>query len=248
MTQWNQFLKKTAKNLGFYNHDENKCLIYLNDADYIGNADEFSQWALYNYSHLDKNGLSIYSKIAEDIYRETINNSKTRKYAVMTLNYSGNSEQIVFELFSDICPKTVDNFLGLCTGFKRKTDQEIIGYEGTEIHRIVPGMYIQGGRIKTGETMNSIFGGEFADESFHIKHTEVGLLGMCKRSGLKHTNECQFYITTGSPLTFLDNQNVLFGRVISGMHVIESIQNLELVNEKSANGAVTVTNCGAFVL
>jgi cyclophilin family peptidyl-prolyl cis-trans isomerase len=31
------------------------------------------------------------------------------------------------------------------------------------------------------ENHASIFDGEFADESFHIKHTEVGLLGMCKR-------------------------------------------------------------------
>lgn len=42
------------------------------------------------------------------------------------------------------------------------------------------------GKIKTKdpETSTSIYGGEFADESFHVKHCEVGLLGMCKRSGL----------------------------------------------------------------
>lgn len=36
----------------------------------------------------------------------------------------------------------------------------------------------------------SLFEGEFADESFHIKHTEVGLVGMCKRKGYAHSNEC----------------------------------------------------------
>ena len=33
------------------------------------------------------------------------------------------------------------------------------------------------------EDNSSIFDGEFADESFHIKHTEIGLVGMCKKKG-----------------------------------------------------------------
>ena len=64
-------------------------------------------------------------------------------------------------------------------------------------------MFLQMGRFTDGS--HSVYGGEFADESFHVKHTEVGLLGMCKRSEVKHTNDTQFYITLGAPLTFLDN-------------------------------------------
>lgn len=69
---------------------------------------------------------------------------------------------------------------------------------------------------------------------------------MCKRSEIKHSNESQFYITTGAPLTFLDNQNVIFGRVISGMQHIEQIEKLETVNEKAANGPVKVVSSGVF--
>ena len=36
----------------------------------------------------------------------------------------------------------------------------------------------------------SVFGGEFADESFSVGHNEPGLLGMCKRNGIPDTNEC----------------------------------------------------------
>ena len=36
----------------------------------------------------------------------------------------------------------------------------------------------------------SIYGKNFADESFHVPHTEPGLLGMCKKGNLPHTNEC----------------------------------------------------------
>ena len=78
----------------------------------------------------------------------------------------------------------------------------------------------------------NLYGGEFEDESFQIKHNDIGMLGMCKRNGLKHTNESQFYITTGSPLTFLDNQNVVFGRVVQGMRAFKLIEKLETTNEK----------------
>ena len=79
-----------------------------------------------------------------------------------------------------------------------------------------------------------------------MKHTEIGLLGMCKRSALKHTNESQFYITMGAPLTFLDNQNVVFGRVIFGMEVLRQIEHLETVNEKAANTIVRITKAERY--
>lgn len=86
----------------------------------------------------------------------------------------------------------------------------------------------------------SVYGGEFADESFHIKHTEVGLVGMCKRKGFAHSNECQFYITTTAPLSFMDTKYVIFGRVISGMRAFKLMQKIELVNEKPAQSVKIV--------
>lgn len=97
-------------------------------------------------------------------------------------------------------------------------------------------MFLQGGRCGPLDH-------EFDDESFHVKHTEIGLLGMCKRGGVKHSNETQFYITLGAPLNFLDNENVVFGRVISGMHFLEEIEKLETVNEKAD---VKIVDCGRF--
>lgn len=122
----------------------------------------------------------------------------------MQFSHSGEIGNVVYELFSDIAPKTCANFLALCEGHRKTPEHEEMNYEGSEIHRIVPGMFLQGGRIANHKEA-SIHNGEFPDESFHIKHTEIGLLGMCKRSGIKHTNESQFYITMGAPLTFLDN-------------------------------------------
>jgi len=80
--------------------------------------------------------------LASEHYHETVHNSKTRKFARMSISHNGVTENVVFELFNDIAPKTCHNFIALCQGFKRKSDGEQIGYEGSEIHRIVPGMYI----------------------------------------------------------------------------------------------------------
>lgn len=99
--------------------------------------------------------------------------------------------------------------------------------------------------VKSPELGTNLYGGEFEDESFQIKHTDVGMLGMCKRNGLKHTNEAQFYVTTGAPLSFLDSQNVVFGRVVQGMRAFKLIEKLETTNEKP-NDPVKITKAGAY--
>jgi cyclophilin family peptidyl-prolyl cis-trans isomerase len=99
----------------------------------------------------------------------------------------------------------------------------------------VPGKFIQGGDIRRLFGLPGAFStyadGEFADESFAKKHTEPGLLGMCHRQGYANTNECQFYITLSAPLTFMDNKNVVFGRIVNGMRTIRMIEQQETYNE-----------------
>jgi cyclophilin family peptidyl-prolyl cis-trans isomerase len=91
---------------------------------------------------LEKDGLNVYSQMAKDKYTETINSSDTRSYTQMNISHSGVSGVVVLELFKDIAPKTCENFIGLCDGITKKSDGAEIGYKDTEIHRIVPGMYI----------------------------------------------------------------------------------------------------------
>ena len=63
--------------------------------------------------------------------------------------------RIIFELFTDLTPKTTENFRGLCTsdygstGFGGKTPQ--LTYENSKIHRIVDNFCIQGGDITNGD-------------------------------------------------------------------------------------------------
>jgi len=88
-TQWEEFLKKTANtNKGvFYNHTGSP-LIYLNDGEtYIGDCDKFMTYALHNFAYLDNTNLIIYQKLANDAFKNTINASRTRKYAFMNFNF-----------------------------------------------------------------------------------------------------------------------------------------------------------------
>jgi cyclophilin family peptidyl-prolyl cis-trans isomerase len=68
---------------------------------------------------------------------------------------------------------------------------------------------------------------------------------MCKRKSYQHSNECQFYVTTGSPLSFLDNKYVVFGRVISGMRAFKMIEKLDIINERPVQ-TVKIVEAGDF--
>eukprot|EP01126_Amoeba_proteus_P029306 TRINITY_DN2889_c0_g2_i4.p1 TRINITY_DN2889_c0_g2~~TRINITY_DN2889_c0_g2_i4.p1 ORF type:complete len:114 (-),score=19.40 TRINITY_DN2889_c0_g2_i4:626-967(-) len=83
------------------------------------------------------------------------------------------SGRIIFELYSEIVPKTAENFRALCTGEKE------LCFKGSVFHRVVPGFIIQGGDISPladGRGGESIYGHHFEDENFKIKHDSPYLL------------------------------------------------------------------------
>ena len=85
--------------------------------------------------------------------------------------------RVELELWSDQLPKTAENFRQLCTGEKgmHALTRRPLHYKGSPIHRVVPGMMVQGGDIVRGNGMSgaSIYGSFFADEGFETKHTKV---------------------------------------------------------------------------
>jgi cyclophilin family peptidyl-prolyl cis-trans isomerase len=115
------------------------------------------------------------------------------------------------ELFAADAPLTVENFVNLArSGF----------YDGTTFHRVIPGFMAQGGD-PTGSGRGGP-GYQFRDEfSSDRRHDGPGVLSMANAG--PNTNGSQFFITFG-PTPHLDGKHTVFGRVTSGMDVVNAIR------------------------
>ncbi|KIW28425.1 uncharacterized protein PV07_08092 [Cladophialophora immunda] len=152
--------------------------------------------------------------------------------------------RIVFELYSDVVPKTAENFRALCTGEKGMGKQgKPLHYKGSIFHRVIKAFMIQGGDFTrfNGTGGESIYGEKFEDENFDLKHDRPFLLSMAN-SG-PGTNGSQFFITT-VPTPHLDGKHVVFGEVINGKNIVRTIENLPLQSDKPVGGDVVVADCG----
>lgn len=129
--------------------------------------------------------------------------------------------QLVLELYWKHAPNTCRNFAELARrGY----------YNNTKFHRIIKDFMIQGGDpTGTGRGGASIYGKEFDDEiSNELKHTGAGILSMAN-SG-PNTNGSQFFITL-APTQWLDGKHAIFGRISSGMTVVQRIGLVECDND-----------------
>ncbi|KAI0052168.1 hypothetical protein FA95DRAFT_1533412 [Auriscalpium vulgare] len=153
--------------------------------------------------------------------------------------------RLKMELFSDIVPKTAENFRQLCTGEYRYANSRPQGYKNATFHRYesVPNFMCQGGDFLNGDGTGtfSIYGDKFPDENFQEKHTEAGLLSMAN-SG-PNTNGSQFFITTAK-CDFLDGKHVVFGKVIDGMLTLRKIEHVSTGPNNRPKLAVKIVECG----
>lgn len=110
------------------------------------------------------------------------------------------------ELYDEVVPKTVKNFMALLEGSGRLT------YKNSISHRLIPGFMAQFGDITKGDGTGgeSIYGESFDDENFEMKHKQKGTLSMAN-SG-PNTNSSQFFVTL-KPTPQLDGKHVVFGHV-----------------------------------
>ena len=117
---------------------------------------------------------------------------------------------IEIELWPDLAPQTVGNFVGLAeSGF----------YDGTVFHRVIRGFMIQGG-CPRGDGRGGP-GYQFQDE-FNERKLVRGVLAMANAGS--NTNGSQFFIVTAPATPHLDGAHTGFGEVIAGMDVVDAIE------------------------
>ncbi|KIK07923.1 hypothetical protein K443DRAFT_85842 [Laccaria amethystina LaAM-08-1] len=124
---------------------------------------------------------------------------------------------IHMRLFPQQAPKAVENFVGHArSGF----------FEGIIFHRVIPKFMIQtGDPLGDGTGGTSIWGREFEDEfSDDLKHDRPYTVSMANAG--PGTNGSQFFITT-TTTPWLDKKHTIFGRVLSGLEVVHSIENVK---------------------
>ncbi|KAF4758667.1 Cyanate hydratase [Perkinsus olseni] len=151
--------------------------------------------------------------------------------------------RVEFMLFNDVCPRTSENFRALCTGEKGVgLSKKALHYKGSRMHRIIPKFMIQGGDITKGNGTGgeSIFGFEFHDENFDLKHNEAFLLSMANAG--PNTNGSQFFITT-VPCPWLDGKHTVFGKVVEGIDVVKKMEAVG-TNHGTPRDDVIITDCG----
>lgn len=152
-----------------------------------------------------------------DSQKTMVNPIQTTPVVTMVVKDYGT---VTLELYPDMAPNTVNNFITLANeGF----------YDGLTFHRIIKDFMIQGGDPAgngTGGPGYSI-GGEFSANGYEantLLHTK-GVISMA-RSLKPNSAGSQFFIMT-SDTPSLDGDYAAFGKVISGLDIVEQIGEVE---------------------
>jgi len=134
---------------------------------------------------------------------------------------------IILNLEFEKTPGTVGNFVALAEGNMENSakPQGEKYYDGLKFHRVIADFMVQGGCPQGTGTGNP--GYSFEDE-FHadLKHDKPGILSMANSGPA--TNGSQFFITH-VPTPWLDNKHTVFGSVIEGQDIVDTIAQDDLL-------------------
>ncbi len=150
-----------------------------------------------------------------------------------------NKGTMVAKLNFEKAPVTVANFVSLAEGTNTKVDTAFTGkkfYNGTTFHRVINKFMIQGGDPSATGAGNP--GYRFKDEINEAKHSKPGILSMANSGPA--TNGSQFFITEVATPN-LDPKHTVFGELIIGLDVQDSISNVKTTRDKPNEDVIIET-------
>jgi peptidyl-prolyl cis-trans isomerase B (cyclophilin B) len=181
----------------------------------------FFSFIIINCSHSNEKG-NKNMNINQDATSQQENEFKTNPHYIISVKLKEANQdlgEIELELFPQVAPKHVRNFDSLVS---------IKFFDGCAFHRVIPGFMIQGGDPNSKDKPKNTWG--YGDPSqtrvpaeFNtIKH-ERGILSAA-RSNDPNSATSQFFIMVASA-PHLDGQYTAYGKVVSGMDVVDKIVN-----------------------
>ena len=150
--------------------------------------------------------------------------------------------RVEFELLDELLPETCANFRLLCGGDAPSG----FGYRGASpARRVVKGVGLLGGAVAAPGASHSAFAGRrvFDDEGFLVPHAAPGLLTMANHG--VDTNGSQFYVTVAAA-PHLDGRCVAFGRVATGLDVVDKLHKGLYTQRGVPVETVTIADCGTL--
>ena len=141
----------------------------------------------------------------------------------------------------DVISKTSENFRALCTGEKG------FGFKGCVLHQVVPGSMFD-------FTAGNVTG--LKEENFNLKHNSPGILrGGCARprplrflgmaNAGSNANGLHFFLCNAEP-KWLDDRHVVFGEVVEGKWVLDTIESYGSESGKTSE-KIVIADCGQLL-
>jgi peptidyl-prolyl cis-trans isomerase-like 6 len=248
--EWKQFLVEKKRILGGEVWSHKELVIVFKDGALLGGLKQLGDWAYRELGYEDYRTEALYKAFADDAYKRRIKDSG-HPFVYLDISIQNNNVgRLLIELYSDLTPKTCENFRALCTGEKGETNIDgrkvPLHYKESLLHRLLKHGFVQGGDFVhgKGDSGESIYGPVFEDESFAVPHDRRGVVGSASHG--RHTNNSQFYITL-HPAPAMDRQFVAFGQVVEGWDTLLAIEHQETLYERFLH-EVKIDDCGMLQL
>lgn len=163
---------------------------------------------------------------------------EVHRLAVMDVEFGGETQTVMFELLDQAAPRHVANFVENC---------EAGAYKGLAIHRAIDSYLVQTGDPLTADDSKRNEWGTGGEDKTVAAETKLphklGAVAMARRGDAvnpgRKSNGYQFYFALGN-LSALDGSYSVFGQVVSGLEVLESISRVPVDSNDSPLARIEV--------